>query len=414
MPTILTYVMITIILVDFIIDEVLDYKNHLRWKLPIPQLLKDLYPDNEYEKARDYHNENYQISKISSYLHTGIILVILFFCLFGKLQNWIAEYTENPFFQAFIFFGIYGIISFAIGLPFNIYQTFKIEEKYGFNKMTPRLFILDMVKSTMLGVIIGGALLTAVIAFYLWQPQSFWIYAWILFSAFSIFMAMFYTSWIVPIFNKLTPLEAGPLKDALNQLGQKTGFPLHEVYVIDGSKRSTKANAYFSGLGPKKTIVLYDTLIHQLSVEEVVAVMAHEIGHYQNKHVIKSLVISLIQMGIVLWVLSLCIHLPAFYEALGADKPAFHIGLIAFSLLYSPIGTLSGLFMNALSRKNEYEADAYAKSWSNADDLISGLKKLHKDTLSNINPDPSYVFVHYSHPTLLQRIYALRGITDQA
>lgn len=408
-PTTLTFIMIFIILVDFIFENILDRKNHARWKLPIPESLKDLYNPKEYEKARAYNDEKKTVGDISSYLQTTITIAILFFCLFGGLQNWITNITENPYYQAFIFFGIYGIFSSIISLPFSIYHTFIIEEKYGFNKTTVKTFISDMIKGSIVGGIIGSILLSAVIAFYLWQPVNFWIYAWMLFAVFSIFMAMFYTSLIVPMFNKLQPIEDGDLKNALLDLGNRTGFPLHEVYIIDGSKRSTKANAYFSGLGSKKTIVLYDTLVDQLTTEEVVAVMAHEIGHYKHKHITKSLVISLLQMGAMLWILSLCIHLPAIHEALGAQQPAFHIGLIAFSLLYSPIGMITGLGMNALSRKNEYEADNYAKEWAEKEDLISGLKKLHKDTLSNINPHPAYVFVHYSHPTLLQRIQSLKG-----
>lgn len=407
MPTLLTFIMLLLIVADFIFEEILDQKNHKRWKLPIPRELNDLYHQDEYEKAQHYHVDKRKVSKLSSYLQLAITLIILYFCLFGKLQNWISTITENPYYQAFLFFGIYGSIQFIIGLPFSYYNTFTIEEKYGFNKTTIKTFFLDIFKSTIVGTLIGGALLSAIIAFYHWQPQHFWIYAWILFAVFSIFMAMFYTSLLVPLFNKLSPLEEGELKQALQELGQKTGFPLHEVYVIDGSKRSTKANAYFSGFGPKKTIVLYDTLIDQMTTHEVVAVMAHEIGHYKHQHVYQSLIISLIQMGIMLWMLSLCIHLPAIHEALGSQQMAFHIGLIAFSLLYSPVGMITSLLMNMLSRKNEYEADAYAKKWSDASSLISGLKKLHKDSLSNINPHPAYVFVHYSHPTLLQRIQSL-------
>ncbi|MCO5247405.1 MAG: M48 family metallopeptidase [Chitinophagales bacterium] len=407
MPTTLTYIMILILLADFLFEEVLDKRNHKRWSLPIPSALSDLYKADEYQKAKDYHNANRKTAKISGYLQTLIILSILYFCLFGQLQNWIATLTDSPYYQAYLFFAIYGLGSFIISLPFSIYNTFVIEENFGFNKTTGKTFILDIMKSTVVGILIGGLLLTAIIAFYYFDEKNFWIYAWILFATFSIFMAMFYTSWIVPIFNKLTPLSDGELKEKLTDLGQRTGFPLHEVYVIDGSKRSSKANAYFSGLGSKKTIVLYDTLIEQLSIDEVVAVMAHEIGHYKRNHVIKSLTISLLQMGVLLWILSLCVSLPAFHLALGSDAPAFHIGLIAFSLLYSPIGLLTGVGMNILSRKNEYEADAYAKIWSSAPALVSGLKKLHKDTLSNVNPDPLNVFVHYSHPTLLQRIQAL-------
>lgn len=400
----LTYVMVLLIWGDYLLDRVLEQWNAKRWLLPIPESLKDLYDEAAYVKARQYSEEKRQLSRISTIISTALIIGALLYGLPGKLQMEIAAYTDQPIAQALLFFGVVGIIGFVLGLPFSIYSTFVIEEKYGFNKMTPQLFISDSIKGILISSIIGGGLLSAIILFFTWQPSSFWMYAWILFTAFSMFMAMFYTSWIVPMFNQLKPLEDGSLRDKLMSLADKAGFELKNVSVIDGSKRSTKANAYFSGFGPKKSIVLFDTLIEQLTEDEVVAVMAHEIGHYKRKHVTQGLVIGTLQTGLMLFLLSLCIQLPAFHQALGSQLAAFHLGLIAFSLLYSPFGTISGIAMNMLSRKNEYEADAFAAQYCPAEDLISGLKKLHRDTLSNINPHPAYVFIHYSHPTLLQRI----------
>lgn len=403
-PTFLTYLMIALIWADYIFERWLSQLNAKTWEKPIPEDLADLYNEQEYAKARSYASEKRNVSLLSSFLSTAIMIALLLWGVFGRLDGFVAELTDNSILQSLIFFGILGAGSGLLSLPFSLYQTFVIEEKYGFNKTTPALFLGDLVKGIIIGALFGGGLLAAVVFFYQWQPQWFWLYAWGLFTAFSLFMAMFYTTLLVPVFNKLSPLPEGSLRDSLNSLGERTGFPLTEVSVIDGSKRSSKANAYFSGLGPKKMIVLFDTLIDQLTEEEILAVMAHEIGHYQHKHVLQTMVISTVNSGVMLYLLSLCVSLPVFHEALGGSTSAFHLGLIAFSLLYTPVSTVLSIGMNMLSRKFEYEADDYARKWSSSADLISSLKKLHKDSLSNVQPHPAFVFVHYSHPTLLQRI----------
>jgi STE24 endopeptidase len=396
--------MIALIWADYIFERWLSYLNAKTWQKPIPEELSDLYDEQEYTKASNYASDKRNVALISSFLSTAIMIALLLWGVFGRLHGFVAEHTDSSILQSLFFFGILGTGSGLLSLPFSLYQTFVIEEKYGFNKTTPALFLGDLIKGVVIGVLFGGGLLAAVVFFYQWQPQWFWLYAWGLFTAFSVFMAMFYTTLLVPIFNKLSPLREGSLRDSLNSLGEQTGFPLNEVSVIDGSKRSSKANAYFSGLGPKKMIVLFDTLIEQLTEQEILAVMAHEIGHYKHKHVLQTMVISTINSGVMLYLLSLCVSLPVFHEALGGSDSAFHLGLIAFSLLYTPVSTVLSIGMNVLSRKFEYQADDYARRWSSGDDLISGLKKLHKDSLSNVQPHPAFVFVHYSHPTLLQRI----------
>jgi STE24 endopeptidase len=285
---------------------------------------------------------------------------------------------------------------------------FHIEEKYGFNKTTPKLFVFDKLKGWLLTIILGGGLMALFFWFYQVFGSLFWLYAWGVMVFFMVFMAMFYSNLIVPLFNKQTPLEDGELREAIQAFSDKAGFKLKNIYVIDGSKRSTKANAYFTGLGSKKRIVLYDTLIKQLSVNEIVAVLAHEIGHYKKKHSIQGIALSVIQTGLMLFILSLFISNTNFSKALGVELPGIHIGLIAFGILFSPISTILGIGMNILSRRNEYQADAYAASFGLADDLIGGLKKLTKNNLSNLTPHPAYVFFHYSHPTLLQRMRKIR------
>jgi len=285
-----------------------------------------------------------------------------------------------------------------------------IEEKFGFNKATPKIFIGDKIKTWIITAIIGGGILALVIWFYQLTTEYFWIYTWIIISVFSIFFSMFYSNLIVPLFNKQTPLEEGELKSAIQDFAEKVGFQLENIYIMDGSKRSTKANAYFAGLGKKKRIVLFDTLVNEMTTEEIVAVLAHEIGHYKKKHTLSMIIISIIQMGITLFILSLLINNPLLSSALGASKPSFHLGLLAFGIIYSPVSTLLGLGINVLSRKNEYEADRFAGVNYNADALASALKKLSVKNLSNLTPHPAYVFFHYSHPPLLKRLEALDEI----
>ncbi|MFT6066296.1 MAG: STE24 endopeptidase, partial [Polaribacter sp.] len=288
--------------------------------------------------------------------------------------------------------------------PFSYYQTFVIEEKFGFNKSTKKTFWFDKIKGWLMSILLGGGILSLIIWFYQFAGENFWIYAWILVAIFSLLMNMFYAKLIVPIFNKQKPLESGELKSAIENYAKKVGFTLNNIFVIDGSKRSTKANAYFSGFGLQKRITLFDTLINDLETAEIVAVLAHEVGHYKKKHVIFNLGSSILLTGLTLFILSLFINSSLLSEALGVSTPSFHIGLIAFGILYSPISEITGLFMNYMSRKFEYQADNYAKETFEASPLISSLKKLSKNSLSNLTPHPAYVFMHYSHPTLLERI----------
>jgi STE24 endopeptidase len=264
-------------------------------------------------------------------------------------------------------------------------------------------------KGYLLGAIIGGGLLALIIYIYQLTTSSFWIYAWLVVSGFSIFMVLFYSNLIVPLFNKQTPLPDGELKSAIENFSDKVGFKLDNIYVIDGSKRSTKANAYFTGFGSKKRVVLYDTLINDLTTNELVAVLAHEIGHYKKHHVLWSLLLGILQTGIVLFIFSLFVGSSELSAALGVNTPSFHIGLIGFGILYSPISMVTGLAMNIFSRKNEYQADAFAAKYFDASELRSALKKLSVKNLSNLRPHPAYVFFHYSHPTLLQRLNALKA-----
>jgi len=306
------------------------------------------------------------------------------------------------------YFGILFFASDLLNMPFSYYKTFAIEQEFGFNKSTKKIFFIDRLKGWLLAVLLGGPLLALIAWFYLQLGDQFWLFTWGVITTFTLFMNLFYSSLVVPLFNKQTPLGNGELKIRLEEFARNIGFQLDNIFVIDGSKRSTKANAYFSGFGSKKRIVLYDTLINDLTIEEIVAVFAHEVGHYKRKHIIFNLIASIILTGFTLYILSLLIGNPLLSEALNIQTPSFYIGLITFSILYSPISELTGLVMNFISRTFEYQADDFAKEQVNAEDLISSLKKLSKNSLSNLTPDKATVFMYYSHPTLLERIRNLR------
>ncbi len=398
-----------IIVFNFILEKVLNWLNAQKLKVKLPKEIDDVYQPDEYKKSQEYKSVNERFSLITSTFSFSILILMLVFHIFGYIDSVARSWVDGPVWIALTFFGIIMFASDLINTPFALYDTFVIEERFGFNKTTLKLFFLDKIKSWVLMVLIGGGVTALIIYLYGLMEDMFWIYAWILVSAFMIFMSMFYSTLIVPLFNKQTPLEDGPLRDAINDFSKKVGFKLDNIFVIDGSKRSTKANAYFTGLGSKKRIVLYDTLINDLSVNEIVAVLAHEIGHYKKKHTLIGIVLGIIQLGITLYVFSLFTSNPRLSYALGADTHSLHMIILAFGIIYSPISTVVGLGLNVISRKNEYQADHYVKENYEENYLISALKKLSSKNLSNLTPHPAYVFFYYSHPTLLQRIKALHA-----
>ena len=402
-PTTLFFILIAIIIIEFVIDTTLDVLNAKHYGDKLPEPLQDVYDTEEYLKSQAYKKERFKFSMVSSVFSLVLLLAFFFLDGFAFVDELARQYTDHPILIALIFFGIIMLGSDILTTPFSYYSTFVIEEKYGFNKTTLKTFALDKIKGWFMLIIVGGALLSLIIWFYQWAGSSFWLYAWAVIAVFSVVMNMFYAKLIVPLFNKQTPLEGGSLRQKIEAYASKVGFKLDNIFVIDGSKRSTKANAYFSGFGREKRITLYDTLINDLEEEEIVAVLAHEVGHYKKNHIIINLVTSIALTGLTLWLLSLCIGSPLLSQALGVATPSFHIGLIAFGILYSPISEITSLLMNFISRAFEYQADNFAKETYAGAPLISGLKTLSKNSLSNLTPHPAYVFMHYSHPTLLQR-----------
>jgi STE24 endopeptidase len=409
MDKIIFNLIIIIPVAGFIIERYLDYLNSKMWSDELPAKLNGICDGQEYKKSQLYEKENKNLSLWSSSFNLAIILLMILLGGFAFVDDFARTFSQNVILIALLFFAIIGLGSDVINIPFSFYDNFIIEKKYGFNTMTIRTFITDHFKSWFIAVLIGGPVLGLITWFYYTTGKNFWLYAWGLITIFSVFINFFYSELIVPLFNKQVPLQEGELRSKIEEFAKKTGFRLKNIYVIDGSKRSTKANAYFAGFGPKKRIVLYDTLQKELSDDEIVAVLAHEIGHYKRKHVLQSIALSVIVTGLMLYLFSVVVNSPYLSESLGSSNPSFHLGLIVFGILYSPLSLIIGLCTNYLSRKNEFEADRFVKDNYQPAILNSALRKLSVKNLSNMNPHPAYVFFHYSHPPLLERLEKLES-----
>jgi len=407
-PELILAAILGISIIIYLFDQILDYINLKAQRKDIPTEVEGFYNKEKYQKSLDYQKDRTSFSFITAGFSFLLSIAMLGMGGFGWLDGLLRPFFSSEILLALVFFGTIMIVSDILTIPFQWYSTFVIEEKFGFNKTTVKTFIADKLKGYLLGALIGGALLSLLIYLVNSIGPNFWIWFGLLAAAFTLFVNMFYTSLILPLFNKLTPLAEGELKTTIEGFAKKVNFPLDNVFVMDGSKRSAKANAFFSGIGKKKKIVLYDTLINNHSTEELVAVLAHEVGHFKKKHIIWSYLISIIQIFFVLFILSKMVFNDNLSIALGGSQQAIHLNLIAFGILFSPISGITGLLMSMLSRKNEFEADAYAKETYDGSALANALKKLSVDSLSNLYPHPAYVFFHYSHPPLLQRLDALK------
>ncbi|MEY3411955.1 MAG: hypothetical protein RIQ70_641 [Bacteroidota bacterium] len=399
---------LTIILVilsaNFILDQTLAYLNLSHLKSTIPSALKGIYEDDKYAQSQAYTKANTKFGFITETFSFILAFVVLKMGLLGQLNDALSISYNNPIVLALVFLGILFIASDVLNIPFSLYSTFVIEEKFGFNKTTLKTFVIDKLKGYVLTAVIGSVIISILLYLTTTIGENFWIYFWAVVSVLMVGINMFYTSLILPLFNKLTPLEDGELKTAITAYSQKIDFPLDNIYVIDGSKRSNKANAFFSGIGKKKKIVLYDTLINNHSIEELVAVLAHEVGHFKRKHIITTMILAVAQVGFMLFLLSKFAFNTELSQALGAKSYAMHLNLVAFTMMYAPISSITSILMNLLSRKNEFEADDYAAETYSSKALQVALKKLSVNNLSNLTPHPAVVFVSYSHPPMLARL----------
>ncbi len=409
----LTWIVI-IILFHYLLDLFLVALNIRAMKPILPPEVSSVYDDEAYARSQRYARDHALLDLVASAISTLVTLLLFITGSFGWLDSWIRGFTVHPIAMTLVFFAILGFIADLAGVPVQLYGSFVIEKRYGFNRLTPGTFILDKLKSWMLAMFLGGPLLTLVVWFYMLTGSGFWWIAWILVTLFSLIITFFYSSLIVPLFNRQTPLEEGSLRRSISAFADRVGFRVGNIYMINGSKRSTKANAYFTGFGRKRRIVLYDTLVDDLEEKEVVAVLAHETGHYKLNHIWTGLAASVLQTGLMLFLFSLLIDSDVLARSVGATLPSFHIGALVFAVLYSPVSLLTGILMNLLSRKNEFSADAFAARWGAGEALASGLKRLSVKNLSNLTPHPVYAFMHYSHPPLLTRLRRLQDEINES
>ena len=396
--------LVVIVLAAYIVEALLDQLNQSRARDPLDSSIANLYDKNERERSISYSAEKTRFGFYSSTFSTLIMIFALSYGWFAKLDNWMRDKLDNQILISLGFIAALSVISWWINLPFQLYSIFGIEAKYGFNKITAKTFITDTIKATILSTLIGGLLLTAVLWIYQELGNKFWIFAWMLVGGFSLVMFMFGTTLILPLFNKLKPVEQGELRSAVEKYCASQGYSLGRLFVMDGSKRSTKANAFFSGMGRSKTIVLFDTLIEKLSTKEIVAVLAHEIGHYKKKHTLSMFIFSNIQTFGTFALLGWLLGYPELSTALGAQQSSFHLSALTFFILFTPLSIVLGLANNSWSRHNEFEADTFAKQTNDATALKSALKKISTDSLANLSPHPLYVAFNYTHPPLAQRL----------
>lgn len=412
-------IILTALIGEFIIELTADLLNLGMLTDRIPDEFKGVYDEKSYKNSQEYLKANTGFGWISSLFSLVVILLFWFFKGFPLLDRFIVSLEFGPVFSGVIFMGILIAANSIISLPFSLYKTFVIEERFGFNKTTIKTYITDMIKSAFLGILIGCPVLAGILAFFQYAGEPAWLYCWVTVVLFMLLLQYLIPVWIMPLFNKFEPLEDGELKEAVFDYARSIDFSLTNIFKMDGSKRSSKSNAFFTGFGKNKRIVLFDTLINQHTTGELLAVLAHEMGHYKKKHIIKTMIAGIVQAGILFYILSLCLSGKGLFEAFYMETMPVYAGLIFFSLLFTPISFFTGILMQIYSRKNEFEADTFAaETTGRPEDLISALKKLYVSNLGNLMPHPFYVFLNYSHPPVLQRINSLRKpgpqITDRA
>tara|TARA_B100001564_G_scaffold213323_1_gene179415 strand:+ start:94 stop:1335 length:1242 start_codon:yes stop_codon:yes gene_type:complete len=405
------FLLLVIVTISFLFELISGLLNFNSFDKPLPENVRNIFSKDEYSKSQSYKKANFKFGLISSIYGFLIIFIVLYFGLLGELDSYLRNITfENEISLSILFFLSIFLISDLIKIPFQLYKIFVIEENFGFNTMKISTFLVDKIKSYLISSFFIVILITPLLLFIMLYPESFWIYFWMLISAFLIFANIFYTSLIVPLFNKLEVLKDGELKQKLDDFSIKVNFPLSNIFVINGSLRSKKANAFFSGLGKNKKIVLYDTLIKNHSVDELVAVLAHEIGHYKLNHVKTNMAISVVTTGFMLFILSNFIFNSQVSYALGGNVSFRHLEIFAFFIIYSPVSSLISILMNIKSRKNEYEADEYAVKNFEKKPMVDALKRLSKDNLTNLTPHPLYEFINYSHPSISKRLYSIEKV----
>jgi len=400
---------ISAIIIEFIFARTTGYLNIKSLSPELPEEFKNSYDESKYNKSQRYTRTNEKFDVVTGTFDFIFILCIIVFGLFNVLDLFIRSFGfQSDMVNGLLFLGLFMIIQDIFSTPFSLYRHFVIEERFGFNKMSIKTFVTDKIKGICLMTLIGTPLMGILLYFFESFGDIAWLYAWAIVSGFILILQPLFTTFIAPLFNTFTPLEEGELKDSINSYSEKVQFPISRIDIMDGSKRSSHSNAYFSGIGKRKRIALFDTLMEKQSANEILAIVAHEVGHYKKKHIQKGIVLSILTSGFMFFLVSVFMENPELFAAFSMKNLSVYGSLIFFQILFSPINIILSLFTNALSRKNEFEADKYsAKTTGDSLHLISGLKKLTIENLGNLTPHPLNVFLNYSHPPVLQRIRAL-------
>jgi len=402
-------IILVAIIFDYGLHLLADVLNLGMLKNELPEAFQGLYDAGRYKKSQEYLRVNTRFGWIASTFDMFVILIFWFAKGFPLLDQWVRSWNLGSVMSGLMYIGVLLLIKVILSLPFSIYSTFVIEERFGFNKTPWATFVMDIIKGLILSILLGGPLLAGILTFFEYAGDNAWWCCWIVVALFVLVIQFIAPTWIMPLFNKFNPLEDGELKEAILSYARSIKFPLENVYVMDGSRRSAKSNAFFTGFGKYKRIVLFDTLIEKHTIAELVAVLAHEMGHYKKKHIRQTIIMGVLQMGVMFYLLSLFISYQGLFDAFYMDHKSVYAGLIFFGMLYSPIDFLTGIFMNMLSRKNEFEADGFAAvTTKDSHSMIDALKKLSVHNLSNLIPHPFYTFLNYSHPPILERIRSLR------
>jgi len=403
-------VILAALIVSYLLELVSDILNLQALGSELPGELGGIYDQDSYINSRQYTRSRTRFGFITGFVDLSVVVLFWFEGWFNSLDIYLRSFGFNPILTGLLFIGALLLFKLIYSLPFQIYSTFVIEEKFGFNKTKPATFILDLIKIAILSVLLGAPLLASVLALFEYSGPGAWFYCWVAISFFTLFMQLIAPAWIMPLFNKFTPLDEGELKQAIMKYAASVDYSLENIFVMDGSRRSGKSNAFFTGFGKNRRIALFDTLIEQHTVEELVAILAHEIGHYKKKHILKGMLVSMAHLGLMLYFLSIFVSHRGLFDAFYMDHPSVYAGFIFFGLLFSPVEMVLSVVMNHFSRRNEYEADRFAaKTTENPENIISALKKLSADNLSNLTPHPFHVFLNYSHPPLISRIKEIRS-----
>lgn len=404
-------VILSALIINYVLDLVADFLNLRALRDELPDEFKDTYNAEVYRKSQEYTRVTTRFGFLTSTFDLAVTLIFWFAGGFNCLDERVRSWQLGPIGTGLAYIGILLFLQMLLSLPFSIYSTFVIEERFGFNKTTPTTFVTDILKGLILAIGLGGPLLAGILAFFEYAGPYAWLYCWMASTGFALFTQFIAPTWIMPLFNKFKPLEEGELKEKILSYAHSVNFPVQGIYIMDGSRRSSKSNAFFTGFGKNKRIALFDTLIANHTIPELVSILAHEIGHYKKKHILQGMILSILHMGVLFFLLSIFISHQGLFDAFYMEHRSIYAGLVFFGLLYTPVETLLSIFMQMLSRKNEYEADRFAVETTHEPEImIQALKKLSRHNLSNLTPHPFYVFLNYSHPPILERIKALRRI----